>query len=62
MEPHREEQKALQSNAEQKPRRFRIVKLEERIAPGQIKTNDARCLNTQNHCVTWQFWCSGVCW
>jgi hypothetical protein len=34
MEPHREEpQKALEPSAAQKPKRFRIVKLEERIAP-----------------------------
>ena len=34
MEPHREEQqKAPPPGAEQKPKRFRIVKLEERIAP-----------------------------
>jgi hypothetical protein len=34
MEPRREEQqKAPQPGAERKPRRFRIVKLEERIAP-----------------------------
>ncbi len=36
MEPrHEEQQKALGSGAEQKPRRFRIVKLEERIAPAK---------------------------
>lgn len=33
MEPRREEQEALPPGAEQKPRRFRIIKLEERIAP-----------------------------
>jgi hypothetical protein len=34
MEPRREEsQKALEPGAAQKPKRFRIVKLEERIAP-----------------------------
>ncbi len=34
MEPRREEQqKAPQPGAERKPKRFRIVKLEERIAP-----------------------------
>jgi hypothetical protein len=61
MEPRREErQKVVGSSAELKPRRFRIVKLEERIAPGQVKTNDV-CY-TQKHCATWQFWCSGVCW
>jgi hypothetical protein len=34
MEPHREEQnKASPPSAERKPKRFRIVKLEDRIAP-----------------------------
>jgi hypothetical protein len=34
MEPHREEpQRAPPAGAEPKPKRFRIVKLEERIAP-----------------------------
>ncbi len=34
MEPHREEeQKALEPSATPKPKRFRIIKLEERIAP-----------------------------
>ena len=36
MEPDREkEQKALETSAAQKPKRFRIVKLEERIAPSK---------------------------
>jgi hypothetical protein len=36
MEPQREEQpKALPSGGEPKPKRFRIVKLEERIAPSK---------------------------
>jgi hypothetical protein len=36
MEPHREEQnKAPPPGAERKPKRFRIVKLEERIAPSK---------------------------
>jgi hypothetical protein len=36
MEPHREEpQKAPPPGAEQKSKRFRIVKLEERIAPSK---------------------------
>jgi hypothetical protein len=40
MEPHREEpQKALQASAEEKPKRFRIVKLEERIAPSKGGTH-----------------------
>jgi hypothetical protein len=34
MKPHREKQKkALEPSAPPKPKRFRIVKLEERIAP-----------------------------
>ena len=40
MEPHREEQqKAPKPSAEPKPKRFRIVKLEERIAPSKGGTN-----------------------
>ena len=44
MEPRREEQKAPQPGAKQKPKRFRIVKLEERIAPakGGGGTNGAK--------------------
>jgi hypothetical protein len=34
MEPHREEPKAPKLRPEKKHTRFRIVKLEERIAPG----------------------------
>jgi hypothetical protein len=33
MEPRREELKAPKPRTEEKPKRFRIVKLEERIAP-----------------------------
>jgi hypothetical protein len=42
MEPHREEEpKALEPGATLKPKRFRIVKLEERIAPRtQANPND----------------------
>jgi hypothetical protein len=44
MEPHREEpQKALEPSAEQKPKRFRIVKLEDRIAPSSSGTVNAHC-------------------
>jgi hypothetical protein len=36
MEPHREgQQKGLEPGATPKPKRFRIVKLEERIAPSK---------------------------
>jgi hypothetical protein len=39
MEPHCEEQpEALEPSATLKPKRFRIVKLEERIAPGHKYT------------------------
>jgi hypothetical protein len=37
MEPRREEQKALQPVAAPQPIRFRIVKLEERIAPTNVQ-------------------------
>ncbi len=38
MEPHREEEhKPTPPSAGPKPKRFRIVKLEERIAPGQVE-------------------------
>jgi hypothetical protein len=48
MEPSREEQKALEAGAEQKPRRFRIVKLEERIAPAKAGgTNGPKCYSHQ---------------
>jgi hypothetical protein len=44
MEPEREEQpKALPPSAEPKPKRFRIVKLEERIAPTKGGTNANTC-------------------
>ncbi len=49
MEPHREEpQKALPPSAEPKPKRFRIVKLEERVAPSQGGATGATCLCTTN--------------
>jgi len=65
MEPRREEQqKALEPSVERKPRRFRIVKLEERIAPAKVATVK-QCLtrtcyycnptliNTCGGCTTW---------
>jgi hypothetical protein len=68
MEPHREEpQKAPEPGAEQKPKRFRIVKLEERIAPskggghtgapqcGPYRTAAPPCQYTASVCV-------GPCW
>jgi hypothetical protein len=52
MEPHREEnQKAPQPSAERKPKRFRIVKLEERIAPGKNGTQQGWCRDqSKPHC------------
>jgi hypothetical protein len=52
MEPHREDQqKALQPSATPKPKRFRIVKLEERIAPtqggGTQHGHTCRCVSVQ---------------
>jgi hypothetical protein len=41
MEPHREEEKGPEPRAEPKPKRFRIVKLEERIAPRHGKATQA---------------------
>jgi len=44
MEPDRdEEQKALQPSDEPKLKRFRIVKLEERIAPNAGRTHHLSC-------------------
>jgi len=44
MEPHREDQeKALEPSAATKPKRFRIVKLEERIAPGKGGNGSNNC-------------------
>ena len=50
MEPHREEpQKAPPPGAEQRPKRFRIVKLEERIAPS-AHGNGSRGNSCVTHC------------
>ncbi len=47
MEPHREEpQKASDAKVEQKPKRFRIVKLEERIAPSKGGNQTHKCPRT----------------
>ncbi len=43
MELHREEQKASDAKVERKPKRFRIVKLEERIAPDQGGAGTNNC-------------------
>jgi hypothetical protein len=59
MEPHRDEpQKAVPPSAEQKPKRFRIVKLEERIAPskGGNGTNNGCYSGHTCYCVS--AWCT----
>ena len=44
MEPHGEErQQVLRPSTAQKPRRFRIVKLEERIAPAKNGGTNGAC-------------------
>jgi hypothetical protein len=44
MEPHRkDQQKALEPGGTPKPKRFRIVKLEERIAPSKGPTHGPHC-------------------
>jgi hypothetical protein len=51
MEPHREDQpKVLEPSAERKLKRFRVVKLEERIAPTQPLTNGGLCLTGGRTC------------
>jgi hypothetical protein len=56
MEPHREEEpKALEPGARLKPKRFRIVKLEERIAPTWPPPNYTKqgwCLSHHGTCVS----------
>jgi hypothetical protein len=61
MEPRREEREERKDREpraeanEAKPRRFRIVKLEERIAPGGSKTAHSNCYHdgaaTCGHCL-----------
>jgi hypothetical protein len=42
-EPRREEPKATESRPEEKRKRFRLIKLEERIAPGGGNTHGDKC-------------------
>ena len=67
MEPrHEQQQKALPPGAEQKPRRFRIIKLEERIAPAKggnashKQCTDLLCTYTQT-CYSCYFRCTVGC-
>jgi hypothetical protein len=43
MEPRREEPKDCKPRPEEKPKRFRLVKLEERIAPSKGGTQHNTC-------------------
>jgi hypothetical protein len=49
MEPRREEPKVPNPGTQQKPKRFRLIKLEERIAPGGKGGNSG---NTNCACPT----------
>jgi hypothetical protein len=62
MEPRREEPKAAKPPSEQKPKRFRIVKLEERIAPskGGGKTDNGNSCHTTCTCGCITVGCSGL--
>ena len=58
MEPHREEPQKAPPGAGQKPKRFRIVKLEERIAPSRSWTDHrySQPCNTNGGCNS--YWCN----
>jgi hypothetical protein len=50
MEPRNEARKEPQTEGkESKPRRFRIIKLEERIAPGRNGTGSGHCFDSHAH-------------
>jgi hypothetical protein len=61
MEPHREEQNKAPPGAERKPKRFRIVKLEERIAPsaggGSKNCHSGNCSYSVCACGTYRGGC-----
>jgi hypothetical protein len=48
MEPHREKPKTAQARPEEKRLRFRLVKLEERIAPGGGGGHSNKCAGDSN--------------
>jgi hypothetical protein len=55
MEPRREEPQAPTPRPEEKPKRFRLVKLEERIAPGGGNghgSNATQCHSGCNSCAS----------
>jgi hypothetical protein len=57
MEPHRVGPKLSKPRAEEKGKRFRIVKLEERIAPTQKHGSNTAC----NYCQIHTTECTGAC-
>jgi hypothetical protein len=52
MEPRREEPKVAKTRTEERKKRFRIVKLEERVAPSKGGNGTTNCAtnNTCNFC------------
>ncbi len=58
MEPRREEPKAPTLRPEEKRKRFRLIKLEERIAPGGGHGNGS---NDCHGCRAGASGCTGVC-
>jgi hypothetical protein len=52
MEPHREKPKEPKPCPEEKRKRFRIVKLEERIAPGGGHGNGSNATRCHTGCLT----------
>ena len=59
MEPHREEQKPLERPSSEKQKRFRIVKLEERIAPSKGGNGGNSHGNGCNKTLWCTFGCTG---
>ncbi len=59
MEPREQDQKqSAQTHSQEKPRRFRIVKLEERIAPSQGGNGTNNC---SVYCYNDTGTCTGTC-
>jgi hypothetical protein len=62
MEPHREEpQRAPPPSAERKPKRFRIIKLEDRIAPSSGGNGTVNGCYSGHTCACVGHWTSGAC-
>lgn len=64
MQPNRQDmQEVLEPGAAQKPKRFRIVKLEERIAPSKGGNGTNNCGGYTDKCHTLSCApCSAACW